>query len=139
MVMLFVGGAILVRSIMMMHAKESGGPVFLLVALYLLIQGLDVALSEDAYDKDDQRRKQEKSLYRERFGIFAPLAPHLSALFLAVAGILAVVFPISTALHRVMGILVVAAIGYEIWLALWLRRELGQDASDRQMDFTAMK
>ncbi len=89
---------------------------------YMSVKGLVVAFSQKAYDEDMKQAQQRKVLYRDLFGKFAYVAADIPIFLILLAGLLAVVCPITTLLKVILVGLLLIALGYAIWLCWYVSR-----------------
>ncbi len=99
---------------------------------YMSVKGLFTAFSQEAYAEDAKRAQQGKVLYRDLFGKFAYIAADIPILLIFLAGILALICPVTALLRIVLVGLLFIAIVYAIWLFWYvsknerLRKESGE-------------
>lgn len=89
---------------------------------YMSVKGLVMAFSQKAYDEDMKQAQQRKVLYRDLFGKFAYVAADIPIFLILLAGLLAVVCPITTLLRVILIGLLLIALGYAIWLCWYVSR-----------------
>ena len=93
-----------------------------------IVRGLIASLTEEGYAKDVENWKREKRIYRKLFGKFAPIMPWGVLIILGAAWIFSRVFPDRP---WMVLCLVFAALGYEIWLAAVVNREVERDKAQQ--------
>lgn len=89
---------------------------------YMSVKGLATAFSQEAYDEDVKQAQQGKVLYRDLFGKFAYVAADIPIALILLAGLLAVVCPVTTLLRIILMGLLLIALGYAIWLCWYVSR-----------------
>ena len=117
-------GAALIWKVRSLLAGDALSLFWVAFFIYLIVQGLDVALTQEGHEKDKRRSVKVNGIYRDKFGRFAPIMPYLHLVILLVDYILARLFPVTTALRVVVAGLLLAALAYGIWLGIWLRRQM---------------
>lgn len=97
--------------------------MFLIIFIgYLSVKGLVTAFSQEAYDEDMKQAQQGKVLYRDLFGKFAYVVADIPIFLILLACLLAVVCPVTTLLRVILAGLFLIALGYAIWLCLYVSR-----------------
>ena len=89
---------------------------------YLTIKCVHVAFSQEAYEEDVKEAYQGKALYRDLFGKFAFIATDIPIITIFLAGLLAAFFPSTVILRVVLGILLVFALGYALWISWYISK-----------------
>lgn len=89
---------------------------------YLTIKGFIVAFSQEAYDDDVKKAYQGKALYRDLFGKFAFIAADIPIIMILLAGVLAVLCPVTAILKVVLCVLMIFALGYAIWFSWYISK-----------------
>lgn len=99
---------------------------------YLLVKGLRVAFSQEAYDEDVRRAYQGRALYLDLFGKFAFIAGDVPVISLVLVLPLAGLCPGSAVRDIMLWALLLFAGGYAVWFVWYtakhkrLRVESGQ-------------
>lgn len=99
---------------------------------YMSVKGLFTAFSREASAEDAKRAQQSKVLYRDLFGKFAYIAADIPILLIFLAGVLALICPVTALLRIVLVGLLFIAVVYAIWLFWYvsknerLRKESGE-------------
>jgi len=99
---------------------------------YLLVKGLRVAFSQEAYDEDVRRAYQVRALYLDLFGKFAFIAVDVPVISLVLTLPLVGLCPDSAARDIMLWALLLFAGGYAVWFVWYtakhkrLRVESGQ-------------
>lgn len=99
---------------------------------YMSVKGLVTAFSQEACDEDVKQAQQLNFFYRDLFGKFAYVVADVPISLLLLAGLLAVVCPVTTLLRVILVGLLLIALGYAIWLCWyvssqkWLRMKNGE-------------
>jgi len=98
--------------------------------LYIIVRGLYVSLSAEGYADDQARAARGKRIYREKFGLLAPIAPYGGPLLILLDAALLWLFP--NIWRWILVLPLVAAVAYSAWLSLWYQKqmELAESASD---------
>ena len=89
---------------------------------YWTINGFIVAFSKEAYNDDVKKAYQGKALYRDLFGKFAFIAADIPIIAILLAGILAVLCPVTAILKVIMCVLMIFALGYAIWFSWYISK-----------------
>ena len=104
-------------------------PVSLLhigVGIYIIVQGLYVALTKEGYDEDKLKAKLGKEIYREKFGSIGIFVPYTSIVILLIACFIALIFEVTTTIRIIVAILMIIAVIFSIYLAYWYQKELNK-------------
>ena len=88
------------------------------------VKGLVTAFSQKAYDEDMKQAQQVKILYCDLFGKFAYVAGDIPIFLILLAGLLAVVCPVTTLLRVILVGLLLIALGYAIWFCRCVSRHI---------------
>ena len=94
-----------------------------------IVRGLRASLTEEGYAKDVENGERGKRIYRKLFGKFAPIMPWGMLIIFGAAWIFSRVFPDRP---WVVLCLVFAALGYEIWLAAVVKREVKREEAQQE-------
>lgn len=89
---------------------------------YLIIKGVKISFSKEAYDEDVKEAYQGKALYTALFGRFAFIVTDIPFLIILFSGLLVAVCPITTILRVVICVLLVLAMGYAIWISCYISK-----------------
>ena len=131
---LIVGGGLVYYVVRDGLPKELATLIWLCFLIYLIGKGLVVSFSAEAYEDDKKRASIGKRLYREKFGIFAPIMPYLALIAIVLDALLVKLCP-PTMLIKVLSILIlVASVIYEFCLSRWftksMKAALEQESND---------
>jgi len=89
---------------------------------YLTVKGLNVAFSQEAYDEDVRQAYQGKAMYSELFGRFSFIAADIPLMIILLAGLLAVLLPVTTILRIALLSLLLSAVGYALWFSWYISK-----------------
>lgn len=133
-VTLILGGGLLYFAVRGCLNKEPASLLWLCFVVYMIAKGIFVSFSAEAYEDDKKRAAIGKRLYREKFGIFAPIMPYLHILIILLDALLVMICP-PTVPIKILGILILmAALIYVFCLSRWftksMKAALEQEAND---------
>ena len=98
---------------------------------FLSVRAVIAAFSQEACDRDMRQAQQKRALYRDLFGKFAYVAADVPMLLILLACLLVVFFPLTAPVGVCLAGLILAAVGYTIWMCSyvfknkWMRMENG--------------
>lgn len=133
-VTLILGGGLLYFAVRGCLNKEPASLLWLCFVVYMIAKGIFVSFSAEAYEDDKKRAAIGKRLYKEKFGIFAPIMPYLHILIILLDALLVMICP-PTVPIKILGILILmAALIYVFCLSRWftksMKAALEQEAND---------
>ena len=96
--------------------------IWLIACGYFTIKCFTVAFSQEAYHEDVKETNYGKALYRDLFGKFAYIAVDIPLIIILLAGLLAAFCPVTATLRVILGILLIFAVGYAIWVSLYISK-----------------
>ena len=89
---------------------------------YLIMKGLNVAFSQDAYEEDIREADQGKALYKDLFGRFSFIATDVPIIILLLTGLLAVFCPVTPILRIVIWVCLIFVLVYAIWISWYISK-----------------
>lgn len=123
LVTLVLGVPMLFYAIRNVANREPASLVWLVLVLYVIGKGLIVSFSETAYQEDQKRAALGKKLYREKFGVFAPIMPYLHIPVILLDALMLKLWP--TEMTKTLGVVILlATIGYMFWLSHWFTKSM---------------
>lgn len=89
---------------------------------YLIVKGLHISFSKEAYDEDVKEAYQGKALCSDLFGRFAFIATDIPVMVIILAGLIAAFCPITTLLRVVLLVLLGFAVVYALWISWYISK-----------------
>ena len=96
--------------------------IWLIACGYFTIKCFTVAFSQEAYHEDVKEANYGKALYLDLFGKFAYIAVDIPLIIILLSGLLAAFCPVTATLRVILGILLIFAVGYAIWVSLYISK-----------------
>ncbi|MGI6029925.1 MAG: hypothetical protein ACOX7F_00295 [Eubacteriales bacterium] len=123
LVTLFAGGGLLAYTIYQLYKDATLLDwLWLALCIGMIIKGLYVSFSRTGYEDDIRQAEIGKQIYRDKFGKWALLVQYLPLVFVLLAGLVVLIFPI-TPVVRVIGLLLMLAAPVSaVWLMVWYSR-----------------
>lgn len=119
LVTIVVGGGFF--SYRILHFGGLADLIWLGLFAYLIIQGLHVSFSKDAYDEDNKRAEKGKRVYRKLFGRFGLFVPYTPFVFILLSWAVSMLLP---TWKWLMIILLISALASAVWILIIYKKHM---------------
>lgn len=133
LITIFLGGAGLINAIYDVYRGRLFQVLWVALFGYLIFQGFRASLTEAGYREDAEKRENGKCVYRKLFGKFAPVMHYGALVLLVIAAFAALAVPRRYWLAWVSLGLILAALVYQVWLFIIVRRELNREVAAKAL------
>lgn len=122
------GGGLVCSAVRLFYDRDLFGVLWAVIFLIGIYRGIQASMTKKGYETDLENGQKGKLVYRALFGTLAPVMPYGGLICFVTAGILVWLFP----MHLWAGLcFIAAALVYQIWLFMAVRRELKRLESEK--------
>lgn len=97
--------------------------VLVIFCAALLVRGLWLSFSQEAYDEMLKKRKEDQKLQQQAFGKFAPVVDFVPVICIVLGGLLAIIFNQTLFIKIILSFLLIFAFGFMVYESFAINKE----------------
>lgn len=134
LITIFGGGGLLAWTVCTAEAHDLMFYLWAALYVYLIVRGLRVSFSREAYAEYRERSARARRILRARFGALAPVALYLPLVPILLAMVPPLLFPGAAPATAAALILLFAGVGLQICFRRWFDRRMREEEARERED-----